>query len=256
MLRRVLAIAWFTLLEGVRTQMPWLAGALVLACIALAEFTASIALTETNDYRLAMLAGGLRLGTVFLVASFVVASSIRELHGGAAALYLSRPLSRAEYFLGRLLGHKVLAGMLAAAAGGLVAVFAPPDQAWFWACSLGCELVLIATFALFCAVSFKQMPAALGAVTAFYLLARAIGAIQLLSVEPLLEGAGLFQHGAALVVRALGFLLPDLWRFADAGWLLHATGHWLAIVPLLAQTVIYCSLLIAMSLFDWYRKAL
>ncbi|MCC6201392.1 MAG: ABC transporter permease [Gammaproteobacteria bacterium] len=256
MLRRVLAIARFTVLEGVRSRLLATAGVLGLACIALAEFAASIALTETHDYRIALLAAALRSGAAFLVATIVIAGSVRDFQSGVAALLLSRPLSRPGYFLGRLLGHGLLAGALAAAAGALLAVYTDPAQALFWALSLGCELVLVVAFAQLCAVSFSQLPAALGAVAAFYLLARAIGAIQLLSSGVLADGGGLLQRGAAWFAHMLGYLLPDIWRFADAGWLVHGSGTWAALAPLATQTAIYLVLLSAVGMFDLYRREL
>lgn len=256
MFGRVLGIAWFTMLEGARTRLALLAVVLALGGIALAEFAASIAITETREYRIALLAGTLRLGMVFLLASFAIAGMVRDFHGGAAALYLSRPLPRAEYFAGCLLGYSVISLFLASGAGVLLAMYAVPGQALIWATSLGFELLLVAALSLTCVVSFNQMPAALGAVGAFYLLARAIGAIQLMSTGPLIDSGSLFQRFAALFARGIGYLLPELWRYTDASWVIHGTGSWSLLPSLVIQTLVYLLLLTAVGLFDLYRKSL
>ncbi len=71
-------IAWFTVLESVRSRTLVLAVWIAVAALALALFVGQLALTEAAQTQSAIIAAVLRVCAVFLLATFVVSSVARE----------------------------------------------------------------------------------------------------------------------------------------------------------------------------------
>lgn len=254
MWQKIGVIARFTALEAVRGRLLWLLVGSLIAVLLLAEFAGAIAITESVEVKTALAAGILRLFAVFVIALFVTSSMAREQADKGSELVLSLPLSRAVYYLGKLLGYGWIALVAAAAFGLAACLYAPPVQALWWAISLFCELLLVASVSLLCLFTLKQVTTALSVVAAFYVLSRAIAAIQLIGHGPVLGSTAWSNRFMTALVDGLAYVLPDLYRFTPSGWLVYHDGSAAALAPILVQTAIYLGLLAAASLFDLYRK--
>jgi len=255
MLHQARTIAFYTLLEALRNRLMWLVVLVALIGVALSGFLQEIAITESGQIQVALQAAFLRFSAVFLLATFVVTSMVREFDDKGLELALALPLPRAGYLLGKLAGFAALA-LVPALLFGLLTVFhAPPAQTALWTLSLICELWIVAAFSLLCVLTFNQIMAALSATLAFYLLARSITALQLIGQGPLSENT-LSQQVINLVINAIAALLPHLDGFTRSEWLVYHSGNWAALFPLLAQTGVYLVLLAGAALFDLYRKNL
>ena len=255
MLRPVLTIARYTVLEARHNRLGPLLLLVALAALGFSGFLNQLALTESRQLQAALLAATLRLAAVFLVATFVVTSMLREAHDKGLELLLALPLPRAAYLLGKLAGYGALALAPALLFGALGLFFAPPAQAALWGLSLWCELWIVAAFSLLCALSFSQVAPALAAGAGFYLLARAIGGLQLI-------GHGRFgshspaQRAVGAGLDLVAALLPRLDSFTRTEWLMYHTGNAAALLDIGLQTLLYVGLLTAAALFDLYRKSL
>jgi ABC-type transport system involved in multi-copper enzyme maturation permease subunit len=253
-LRPSAIIARYTLLEALRNRLIWLLALAALAGIGLSGFLNELALTESREVQAALLAALLRLSGVFLIATFVVTSQVREANDKGLDMLLALPIPRAAYLLGKLAGFGALALLPALLFGALLLFFAPPAQAALWAVSLLCELWIVAAFSLLCALSLHQAMPALAAVGGFYLLARSTGALQLLGhgaqdADPF--GA---QRAIAAGIDLIAALLPRLDQFTRTDWLLYHSGTPHALLAIVVQSAIYIALLTAAALFDLYRK--
>ena len=254
MLRHILPIARYTLLEALRNRLLWLALILVAAGLAFTQFLQQVAITESTQIQAALLAALLRVGAVFMLAGFVVTSMVREFNDKVTELILSRPLERRSYFLGKLTGYTAVALALALIFSLPLALFAPAVQVALWGLSLACELLLVTVFALFCVLTLTQVMSALAAVAGFYLLARSINALQIMAANPLSEGLSLGQTVVNFVIDAIAFLLPGIDRMTQTGWLIYAAPTTTEMLQVLAQTAVYALLLCAAGLFDLQRK--
>jgi ABC-type Na+ efflux pump permease subunit len=254
MLRHILPIARYTLLEAVRNRLLWLALILVVAGLAFTQFLQQVAITESNQIQAALFAALLRLGAVFMLAGFVVTSMVREFNDKVMELILSRPLRRSSYFFGKLAGYAAVALALAVIASLPLALFAPPARVALWGLSLTCELLIVTAFALFCVFTLTQVMSALAAVAGFYLLSRSISALQIMAASPLSETSNLGQKVVDHVVNAIAFLLPGLDRMTQTGWLIYAAPTAAEVTHFLAQTAVYMVLLCGAALFDLQRK--
>lgn len=254
MWRPGLIIARYTLLEALRSRLPWLFVLAGCAALALAGFLQQLALTESGAVQSAILSALLRLVAVFLLVSFVITSLARESADKGQELLLALPMPRAVYVLGKLAGFGALALLPALLFGLLTALWAAPAQSALWAISLLGELCIMAAFSLLCALGLPHALPALAASGGFYLLARSVGSLQLLAHGNTGAHDG-SRQAIAYAIDALALLLPNLDHFARSEWLLYATGDWQALGLVAAQTAIYVGLLAACALCDFYRKS-
>lgn len=253
LLRQTRTIAYYTLLEALRNRLIWLLLAIVVLGIGLTGFLKELAITESNQIQVALLAALLRFSAVFLLTTFIVTCMVREFNDKGIDLLLALPLPRTYYLLGKLIGFAVLAILFALVLGALTAFFAPMRQVTLWTISLLCELWLTAAFSLLCVLTFQQTMGALSATLAFYLLARSITMLQLIGHSPLAEPT-LSQRLINFILDGIAAVLPHLDEFARTDWLTYASGTWSTLAPVLVQTTIYMALLMGAALFDLYRK--
>ena len=253
MLTQASTIAYYTLLEALRNRLIWLFGLIIVAGVGVSAFLSELAIMESRQIQVALLAVLLRISAVFLIATFVVTSLVREFNDKGLELVLALPLPRAGYALGKLFGFAALSLVPALLFGGLMAFFTSPLQAGLWTMSLVAELWIVAAFSLLCVLTFSQVMAALSAVIAFYLLARSLTALQLIGNSPFAPDT-LSQRVISFVVETIGLFLPHLDQFTRTEWLTYDVGDWNALGPLLIQTGIFLLLITSAAVFDLYRK--
>lgn len=241
------------LLEARRGGLPWLAGASLVLALGLAAFVSQVALTESLALQAAVVAALLRACAVFLIASQVTSSTLREIQDKGVELMLSLPLSRTTQYLGRLAGFVACGTALAVAFAVPLLVWASPAAVGLWGASLACETALVAAAALFFAMTLGQFVPAIAATAGLYLLARSIGAIQAIAGGPLAE-ASLSSRIAQHSVDAVALLLPRLESLTRTSWLLYelpaAKDYALAV----GGALLYAGLLAAAGLFDFHRR--
>jgi ABC-type Na+ efflux pump permease subunit len=254
MLRHILPIARYTLLEALRNRLLWLALMLVAAGLAFTQFLQQVTITESVQIQAALLAALLRIGAVFILAAYVVTSMVREFNDKVTELILSRPLRRSSYFFGKLAGYAAVALALALISSLPLLLFVPAARVALWGLSLACELLLVTAFALFCVFSLTQVMSALAAVTCFYLLSRSISALQIMAANPLSDTLSAGQKVVNFVIDAIAFVLPGVDRMTQTGWLIYAAPTAADVAQVLAQTAAYALLLCGAALFDLQRK--
>ena len=107
-------VARYVLVEAWRSGLPWLAAACLLAALGLSGFLSQVAITEGAALQAAASAALLRGCAVFLIAAHVVASVVREANDKGLELALALPISRAAWYLGKLIGFACVGVALAA----------------------------------------------------------------------------------------------------------------------------------------------
>jgi ABC-type Na+ efflux pump permease subunit len=248
----VASLAKLTLLEAVRNRVLWLAVMVVVVAFGLAQFLSQVAITETREIQIALVAAVLRVAATFIVAVFVVTSMVRESTDKVTELLLSLPTPRAAYFFGKFAGYAAVAAILALVCALPLAPFAHPQGLALWTASLVCELLIVTAVSLFCVLSLAQVVTASAAVTGFYLLSRSMAAMQIIAGAPLHDQTFTDQVVSA-VVAVIALLLPSLDSMTQTAWLLGgAPGN--AFAAVFGQTVIYLVLICSAALFDLYRK--
>lgn len=254
-MRPIPTIALYTLLEALRNRLAWLLVATVLAGVGVAGLLGEIAITESGPIQAALLGAFYRFAAVFILAAFVVTSMVREFNDKVLELSLSLPIPRSAYLLGKFAGFAALAALAGLVFGLGLLPYASLPQAGLWTLSLVCELWLVAAFALLCVLTFSQVMPALAATAGFYLLARSIYALQLISHGGP-AGDTLFRRFSGAALDAIAALLPRLNEFGNSAWLAYPEASWQQLAPIAGQTLVYLLLLGAAALFDFQRKNL
>ena len=252
--RRISAIACYTILEAWRNHLFVHVVVAVTLLTLLSLFARELAVTESARLQTAILAATLRVAGVFLIGLYILNGLTREFNDKVLELMLSLDLPRPSYLVGKFCGFAVVALAIAAIAAIPIAVLAPLGAASAWGCSLALELLIVSALSVFCITTFTQLLPAAAFVTAFYLLARSITAIQLMSGASLLGVDALGQKASSLLADALALALPRLDMFTQTAWLVDGAAAYPALLSALLQTTVYVVLLLAAAMFDLYRK--
>ncbi len=241
--------------EAARTRLPWLVAATVLGALGVAEFAAALALIDRTEYRLVIYAGTVRLALAIVMVLHVTSALVRDSDDGVLALVLSRPVSRPLWYASRLLGWAVIALIVALVALLPLLALGEAGAALAWGFGLYGELLLLVAAGAACAVGLRQVPAAVAATGAFYVLARSIGALELMSAQALVDPATLLDRALAGAISLLGLLLPDLGRFAAGAWLVGGAADGPALGGVAVQTAIYGALFLVIGMIDLSRQS-
>lgn len=250
-----LLLARSTLLEARRSGLPWLVLGLLAAALALAAFLSQVAVTEGRELQAAFAAALLRAGAAFLLAAHVATSVVREANDKVLELALALPLSRSQYYLGKLAGYGAIGLGMAAAFALPMLLWGAPVSVALWGSSLAVELLLVGAATLFFAVTLSNVVPAIAATAGLYLLARAIAAIQLLARGPLAEQTWA-QGVARAAVDAVALLLPRLDAATRSEWLLYGAPTAAEFGMAVGALILYTGLLCAAGLFDFHRRNL
>jgi ABC-type Na+ efflux pump permease subunit len=181
---------------------------------------------------------------------------VRESSEKGVELLLSMPISRAQYFLGKL-GGFIAVGILISGAYALVMlVWSAPVSVAAWSISLAFELALMAAVSLFFVLTLTQVVAALGATVGLYFLGRSIAAMQAISTGPLLGDESLVRRLAALGIDAVALILPPLDRATQSSWLVYSAPSAGDLVSVISGLFLYGAFISIAALFDLYRRNL
>ena len=254
--RQIVTIARFTLLEAWRTRLPWLFVIVLGLILGAAYFIQQLAITESARLQITFSAATTRFAAVFVLSLHILTSMVREFNDKGLELTLSFALPRSHYILGRLFGFALIALLVALIAILPQLLLAPLAAALQWGLSLALELAIMTALSLFCIVTFTQLMPAASFVFGFYLLARALTAIRLMSDTPLAGGHTGSHQVISWLVDALALVLPALDRFTQSDWLVDSTASWLTLGANAVQATLYIVLLGAAAMFDFYRRNL
>jgi len=253
-MRPILAIIRRTALETLRARAALWAAATVLLLFAASFFVREIAIADSHRLQTTFLGATSRLACVLIASVLIISAVVREFNEKGHLLLLSMDLGRTQYVLGKFFGFALPAAAMGVAIGALVGSVAGFAQTADWTAALVFELMLMAAVSLFAALALRQMLPAMLFAVGFYLLARAIGGIQLLAHSGLGMGEGMGQQAMGRIVDALALLLPRLDLFAASERLVaDAAG---GVVAPLIQAVLYCALLLAAAAIDVARRDL
>jgi ABC-type transport system involved in multi-copper enzyme maturation permease subunit len=255
-MRAILTIGRFVALEARRTGMPWLFACAALAGIGLAGFLSQMALTESAALQVSVLAAFLRLCAIFMITTFVVTSMVRESNDKGIELLLSLPISRTQYFLGKLAGFIASGAAVCIAFSVFMLAWSPPSWVAAWLVSLLLEVSMMAAVSLFFVLALAQLVPALAASAGMYLLGRVVASVQAISSGPLQGEGGYLQRLASWGMDAVALLLPPLDRATQTSWLVYGPPPAIEYLPVLGAMLLYGILVSLAALFDFHRRNL
>ena len=253
-MQQILTLAAYTLLEARRTRLPLLLVSALIVMLALALFVSELAVIESARLRLSLYAATARFAAVFMVSAHVLGSITREFNDKGIDTLLALDLPRPQYILGKLGGFLALAALVALATGLPLLLMAPLPAVLQWVAALVLELSVVAAFSLFSVIAFGQFIPAAALVLAFYLLARSLTAMQLISAHPV-TGSGTLSHEVGRwLVDALALVMPALDRWPQTTWLIDTPAPWSVFGMLVLQALLYVALLAGAAMVDFQRR--
>jgi ABC-type transport system involved in multi-copper enzyme maturation permease subunit len=252
----ITTIGKFTALEALRTRVPATALLTLALLVCASLFIRELAVTEAARFQTVFYAASARLCAVFLASVYVLASMTREFNDKGLEVILALDVPRHHYICGKLAGFIAVSLMIVLIVALPLWLLAPFAAALMWTVSLAFELALVVALSLFCVITFSQMLPAAGFVAAFYLLARSITSMRLMSAHPVAGQESLSQQLGAWMVDALAHVLPALDQWTASAWLVDAAPEPSLLLGLILQGCVYLALLVAATLFDFHRRGL
>lgn len=254
MLQTSITLAQHLLLTAWRTSFFIVLGLTLLTLWGLTLFAGLLAISQQAEFQISLLAAGMRLFIVYLLSVWLISHVLREFNNKTLYLLLALPVPRQGYLLGKFFGVFLLVLLCALAASGLLLLYSESSYSvLLWGVSFACELLIMGTVSLLCALSFRHTALALTAALAFYMLARSMQGFLHLG-EHLLQANSLLDQAISGFLSALALLLPSLDRFSDSAWLVYQQGSLVELGNLLVQTGIYVLLLLGLGFIDLARK--
>ena len=253
-MEQILAISHYTLLEARRTRLLLLFAAALGAVFALAFFVSQLAVTESLRMQITFYAAGARLAAVLIVAAHVIGSVTRDFNDKGLDTLLALDLPRSHYILGKLGGFLAIGAVVGVIACFPVLWMAPFAAAVQWGVALLLDLSVVIAFSLFCVMAFGHFVPAAAVVLAFYVLARSLTAIRLMSANPLTGADTLSHEIGRWTIESLALITPALDRWPQAAWLVDAPASWDVICMRLLEAVLYVTLLAGATMVDFHRR--
>lgn len=242
------------LIEWWRTRWPWLLILCVATGVALGLFAESLAVTESVEIRLTLQAASTRLLVITAFSLLLIVNGVRDANDGLLEFMLARPIARWHWWMGKFLACAWVAVMSALFAALPLLAGAVPLAVISWACSLACELLVMAAVALTLALGQRQVTSAFAAAMGLYLLCRALQSLVLLSRDTLLDSGTLMQSGLAATFRGLALLLPDLGRYTQSEWLVGTPPGAEELGFILLQTALGTAIFALIGIIDFNAR--
>lgn len=249
----VRTFAIYTVREMINNRLLLLVLLFALLGLGIAGFVAEVAVTEHKEMQVSLIAFSYRFCAVFVMMVFVVSTIVREFNDKCLELYLSMPVSRTIFFIGKIIGFILCGSILALIFSLCLLIHSPPLQVLIWWFSLSLELAIVAVFSFFAVLTFNQQITASVFITFFfYILSRLTDAIELVSTSPILAET-LGNNIIEFMLEGLSLVLPRLSLYTQTEWLVYGGGAE-QLPGLVAASVIYCFLIGAMAMWDFVRK--
>ncbi len=247
--------AYTVFVEAITLNIILSCGLIFMVGAGIALFVGEIAIVETRETQVGMSAAFLRLALLFFLALFTINSINREQNDRLLLLYLSLPVSRQVFVLGKFCGFALMAAILAVLSFGFLLLFTDAHSALLWSVSLLFEAWIVIGFSLLCAFSLGQITPAFAAVSGIYLLSRSLPSIILMSSNPLRSHEEtVIDRFMQSILHLLDYLLPRLDRFTRSEWLMYGELSTSELWFITQQSIIYLMLLLCTACVDVYRK--
>ncbi|NKB45866.1 MAG: hypothetical protein GKS03_16500 [Alphaproteobacteria bacterium] len=248
----MIATLRFVLLTALRDRLFAGLFALVAVGFALAIYLGDAALVEKGQTTVVYAGGAARTILVLGLIVFQAFHIQRLYETREIEAVLSRAISRERFIVAYWAGFALVGVLLAAPIVALVMLFQHSlAGAVWWASSLIFESFIVVAFAVFAGITLEKAVPAVFATVGFYVLGRLMSFFMAISGGAALDGVNVI---AVPLSELVALLVPRLDLFAQTRWLVYGPGPVDSMVVLVAQTVLYVTLLLFAAMFDLRRK--
>lgn len=248
----MIATLKFVLLTALRDRLFAGLFTLVAAGFAMAIYLGDAALVEKGQTTVVYAGGATRMILILGLVIFQAFHIQRLYETREIEAVLSRAISRERFIVAYWGGFAVVALLLAAPIIALVMLFQSSlEGAIWWSVSLVLEALIVIAFAVFAGITMEKAVPAVFATVGFYALSRLMSFF--LAISASTPAAGINAITVPLS-DMMSLLVPRLDLFAQTRWLVYGPSDIDSMVVLVAQAVLYISLLLFAAMFDLRRK--
>lgn len=252
MKKNLQVIASYTLMEAFRNRLLYIIAIFIALTIGASLFAGGLSIIEVNETQSQVLGLIYRFGSVIICSLLVISGANREFNDKNHELILSTAVTRTQYFIGKLIGYYLVGLLMCLAIAVTLLFFANYIAVAAWATSLFAEVIIMTTSALMFATIINNLTLSIILQFGFYILSRSMGAIVMMANSNPSDSATSGFIGN--IIETISYVIPQLHKFANSDWLTGAITDYGSMSFILLQALIFSSLLIAISIFDFSRK--
>ena len=228
---------------------------LTIAALLLSRFITELAIINSEQIGVAVLADFLRYSFVFLALLLVTTSVADDFEFKQFERLLTMPISRWQYIAAQFLSIASIAIILVLPGFLVISITSSIDVALYWSAALWLEILLVGLVGLLAILSLEKIPQAVFFSIAVYLLAKLSGLIsQMLAESVYLSDGSVGSRFAEMVFTGILYLIPRLDAFAQNNVFFTPYGFSELLLNQLGTVSIYSLFLLAVCLIDFYRK--
>jgi ABC-type transport system involved in multi-copper enzyme maturation permease subunit len=228
---------------------------LVITAVLLSSFITELAIINSAQIGVAVLADFLRYSLVFLALLLVATNVADDFEFKQFERLLTMPVSRWQYIAAQFLTIASIAFILILPVLLVIAMASSIEVALYWSAALWLEILLVGLVGLLAILSLEKIPQAVFFSVAVYLLAKLSGLIgQMLAESVYLSDGGLANRFAELVFSGILHIIPGIEAFAQNDIFFEPHGLSALLLNQLGTVSVYSLFLLAACLIDFYRK--
>lgn len=246
------SILKYVLKNALRDRL-YLGIALLLACVfAISIFLGSTSAAEKAQNTAVFASSSARIIINLGIILFICLNLSRAFENKELEFILSKAMSREKFILSYLSSFFIAALIIFSifAIALLLITKANLIGILIWLGSLALELLIVICFSLLAALTLKNSLLAIMASCSFYLLSRMMG-IFILSLENLNTTD---KPILIYAIKTISLIFPRLDLFAQSVWINYGFYDYKIFAIIILQSLIYTTLLIFMSFYDFKRK--
>lgn len=223
---------------------------LLALAVSLSIFFGAAAVNEKDQFVAVFAAGSIRIMSVLGLCLFVVFFIRRSFESRDIEYMLTRPIGRIPFLLSYAVGFSIMGTIAGIVSGAALYALSPhlfSDGHVLWTLSIIMENIIMVNAALFFAMVISSAPTASFCVLGFYVLSRMMS--QILGIID--SGKHITQfEGLEIAMQLVSFLMPRLDLLGQTSWLIYGIGGGVSYGFVIAQGVVYSSLILLAALID------
>lgn len=250
----------YILTAAVRDKLLWGIAAMSILVVCLSIFSGSAAIVEQNQFILTYMAGGLRIIALLGLTLFTIFYVRRSFDSRDVEFLLTRPISKLSFVFSHIVALSVLTIVSGISISLIMSVVAyhydVHSSFYLWCFGITFELMIIVNVAFFFSMVLSSPVTAGMATFGFYILARLMG--QLLSIlhhtpNPL-SAQDYIMNGLGHLFSVISIVFPRLDLLAQTSWLIYGGGEFSSWIFIVAQGVVFLSLVSVATWLDLRRR--
>lgn len=255
MLSQTIALFRYQLLGMINGRMILLLLAVYSVSFLGSRFVAELAIINSENIALSVLAEFLRYSLVLLLIISLSHQISQDYELSQFERLLAMPISRYQYILAQILLLIVFALIMVLPVFALMSLVGDASVAFYWSMALYMEMILVGFFALLAIISLEKLPVAIIFSIALYLLAKAAPVINLILSQssPIYEDEKGFQL-AQWFFGVIQYVLPDAKVFAQNNIVFGGVSIAEPLLQQLISVLVYSCFILFIVLVDFYRK--